>query len=274
MESAQGDGATAGPARLTDERVLEIVGEELTALTGQTWTMEPGPLLKGPGSSGVRPGIRHHDDFRHVDLEFLLNAGRPAETSLIDCGTGRRPEPEAAVREAVATWAVTTARVGLEVLTRRGEYGTWLPPRGGAGFPGWHAVVGEVAGWTLDEDGAPLKQRWFGEAHPWKTLAPLLAGALDRGHFNGIRLMVGQGGDFQTAEVRVNGRLHEEAGRALLAMDWPRTAKMSVAHLFILLLHREEPETAAGESETAAAETGAGPAADTASAQATAPRPA
>lgn len=93
----------AAPARLADERILQIVGESPTGLTGKEWRLVPGPLLKGPGSTGVRMGESHDADYRHVDLEFLLSTEHPDETSLISCGTGRAADPEAAIRDAVAS---------------------------------------------------------------------------------------------------------------------------------------------------------------------------
>jgi hypothetical protein len=44
----------AKPASLPDERVLEMAGVKLAELTGQEWRVESGPLLKGPGTVGVR----------------------------------------------------------------------------------------------------------------------------------------------------------------------------------------------------------------------------
>lgn len=126
------------------------------------------------------------------------------------------------------------------MLTHQGRYGSHFPPGHESGFPGWHMIAGQAVGWGLDDE-ASAKQEWFAQAHPWTELAPLLEGDLDRPHINGIRLMLGQGGASQIAEVRVNGRLHEAAGRALLAMDWPRTEHMNVAHTFLLLLHPEDP---------------------------------
>ena len=66
---------------------------------------------------------------------------------------------------------------------------------------------------------------------------------------NGVKIMVGLGGASQVAEVRVNGRLHEAASAALEAMDWPRTAKMNVRHLFLLLVHPEDMHFGGDEDE-------------------------
>ena len=96
------------PLPLRDERVLKIVGRKLADLAGQ-WQIEPGPLLKGPGTFAVRVASRHSDSFRHVDLEFLLSVNRAAETSLVDCATGFAADPEQAIREAVAAWAGPTS---------------------------------------------------------------------------------------------------------------------------------------------------------------------
>jgi hypothetical protein len=241
------------PARLPDERILEIVGETLTDWLDQDgWSLRPGPLLKGPGTSGVRVSEPHDDSFRHVDLEFLLNVDRPDETSLINCGTGLSADPEEAIRDAVESWRATTATVALEVLTQHGEYATHLQPQEEIGFPGWHSIVGDIMGWGFgDEQGA--KQQWLASAPPWVELAPLIRDGLDRPMLNGIKILVGQGGDFQTTEVRINGRFHEAASAALGAMDWPRTKQMNVGHLFLLLVHPAEWDGAADTAEAAIA---------------------
>jgi hypothetical protein len=227
------------PAPLPNERVLEIVGESLTKLTGTPWELRDGPLLRGPGSAGVRLGAAHVDSFRHVDLEFLLNVDNPDETSLLNCASGLHQDPETAVRQAVEAWQASTAVVGFEMLTRRGEYATYLPPGSADGVPGWHAIIGSVVGWGLG-DAPSAQQEWLATRHPWRELAPLLLTGLDRPYLNGIRIMVGGGGDFETAEVRINGRPHDAATAALLGMDWPRTAEMTVGHVFLLLVHPEQ----------------------------------
>ena len=229
---------TPEPASLPDVRILEIVGERLTELSGYGWTMQPGPLLKGPGSVGVRIASPDVDNFRHVDLEILLNVDNPAETGLVDCTSGLAAEPEAAIRQAVGAWLDTTASVALEVLEQQGRYASHFAPDEEEGFPGWHTIVGGISGWGFGED-ARLKQEWFVGTCPWTALAPVISAGLDRRYLNGIRLFVGQGGDFQSCEVKINGRLDGPATQALAAMDWPRTEKMSTARIFLLLVHQE-----------------------------------
>src|ERR1700761_1343926 len=152
--------APAVPAPLPPERVLQIVGEKLTELRG-SWSVEPGPILKGPGTLAVRLGQPPHSDrVRHVDLEFLLNIDRPAETSLIDCATGFAPQPQDAMRQAVAFWADTTASVVLECLEQRGRLADHFHPGTEGGFPGWHAIIGAAAGWGRGPD-RELKTHWL-----------------------------------------------------------------------------------------------------------------
>jgi hypothetical protein len=230
---------SAEPAPLPDERVLEIAGIKLAELTGKEWRVEPGPLLKGPGSLGVRLGPRHSDSYRHNDLEFLLNVERAAETSLPDCATGLAADPEEATRQAIAVWADTTASVALELLEQRGRYATHFAPATPGCFPGWHAIVGGVSGWGVGEDSA-AKRSWVADTHPWAALAPVIAAGLTRPFLNGVRIFIGQGGSYENCEVKINGVAHVPSGIALTAMNWPRTAQMSTAKVFLVLLHPED----------------------------------
>jgi hypothetical protein len=101
---------------------------------------------KDRAPSGVRLEPPDSDNFRHIDLEFLLNVDR-AETGLIDCATGRAADPEEAVRQAVANWAATTTRVALEFLEGRGRLAEHFPPGSPGSFPGWHAIIASVSAW-------------------------------------------------------------------------------------------------------------------------------
>jgi hypothetical protein len=229
---------TGTPAPLADDRVLELAGTHLAELTSKEWRVQGGPLLKGPGTSGVRVGQRHDDSFRHVDLEFLLNVDRE-ETSLLDCSTGLAADPEEATRQAIAAWADTTASVALEMLTQEGKYATHLSPGAPDGFQGWHAIVGAVSTWGFGED-ASAKGQWIADTSPWAELAPVITPGLNRPFLNGVRLFVGQGADSTHCEVRINGNFHEPSSAALAVMDWPHTEKMSTARVFLLLVHPEE----------------------------------
>jgi hypothetical protein len=71
MPLVSGGMNSAEPAALPDERVLEMAGIKLAELTGKKWRVEPGPLLKGPGTlrgSRTRP------------LALTCDSMRPART--------------------------------------------------------------------------------------------------------------------------------------------------------------------------------------------------
>jgi hypothetical protein len=227
--------ATVPPGPLPAERVLEIVGSKLAEF-GSEWVLEPGPLLRGPQTLAVRLGTPHSDSFRHVDLEFLVGVGLPAETVIPDCASGLAADPEEAVRQAVASWADTTGCVVLEFTEQRGRLATHFPPGAGGGFPGWHAIIGSASGWGFGDESS-LKQQWFADTSPWIELAPLITAGLDRQYLNGVRLYVGQGRDYQSCEVKINGHLDDASTAALSAMSWPRTVRMSGARVFLLLVH-------------------------------------
>ena len=78
------------------------------------------------------------------------------------------------------------------------------------------------------------------ETSPWAELAPVIVPGLGRPFLNGVRLFVGQGGDFTQCEIRINGVFHEPSSAALAVMDWPRTKTMSTARAFLLLVHPAE----------------------------------
>jgi hypothetical protein len=226
------------PARLPAEQILAIAGARLAELGGD-WQLQPGPLLKGPGTFGVRVGPAHSDSYRHIDLEFLLNVDR-ADSAIIDCSSGLAADPEEATRQAVAAWVDTTACVALEVAEGRGRLATHFPAGTPGGFPGWHTIVGSIVSWGAA--GSSAKQQWFFDTSPWAALAPVITGGLDRDFLNGVRLFVGQSATYQSCEVKINGRLHKESSAALANLDWPRTQQMTAARTFVLLVHPADPQ--------------------------------
>jgi hypothetical protein len=228
------------PESLTDERILQLVGEKLSEFVGP-WQVQEGPLLKGPGSLGVAVAPRHVDSFRHVDLDFQLNTALPAETSLVDCTSGFAADPEQAIRQAIAIWADTTASVGLELAERQGRLAVHFGPDAPGCFPGWHTIIGGISGWGLG-DTARAKRQWLTETLPWIELAPVIATGLTRDFYNAIRIFIGQGDNFSSCEVVINGVLHAPATAALAAMGWPRTEQMSTAKVFLLLVQPTEAE--------------------------------
>jgi hypothetical protein len=155
MPLVSGGMNSAEPAALADERVLEMAGIKLAELTGKEWRVEPGPLLKGPGTLGVRLGPRHSDSYRHIDLEFLLNVDRAAETSLPDCATGLAADPEEAARQAIAVWADTTASVRrcAGPTPERSRRGHRSQRPGSRRYPSWRRGPGPQA--SLPPQGSP-----------------------------------------------------------------------------------------------------------------------
>ncbi|GIF51423.1 hypothetical protein DFJ67_5159 [Asanoa ferruginea] len=174
------------------------------------------------------------DDYRHLDLEILLNVDRPELPTVADCSLGLASDPVDAARQAIRAWIETCLVTVIEVVEQRGRLADHFRSADEGGFAGWHAIVGSVTRWSLD--GSPSKQEWFAEAMPWSTLAPVIATGLDRPHLNGVRMLVGQGGDYTECEVRINGRRHEPSEAALAALNWPRSERFGLARTFVLLV--------------------------------------
>lgn len=211
--------------------MLEIAAPMLTELGG-TWQLVAGLMLRA-GSVGVRVRPPHTEEYRHLDLEILLNADRPDAPTVTDCSVGLAADPAEATREALQAWIETCLVTVLEMIQQNGKFASHFRAADPGGFAGWHSIVGAVTGWS---EGSRSKQEWFAEAMPWSTLAPVITPALDRPWVNGIRMLVGQGGDFTECEVRVNGRRHEPSSAALAALDWPRTDHFGLARTFVLLV--------------------------------------
>lgn len=125
---------------------------------------------------------------------------------------------------------------------------SWAVPQAvtSAGSGASSAVV-PCGSWAARVPSAETQRRqerpWFVEAEPWTALPPVIRQGLDRPSLNGVRLFVGQGGDFTDCEVRINGRRHEPSTAALTELDWPRTEQMSVARTFLLLVHPADGHT-------------------------------
>ncbi|GAA0454604.1 hypothetical protein Aca07nite_69140 [Actinoplanes capillaceus] len=214
------------------QRVLEIAAPMLTEVGGE-WRLTDGQMLRS-GSLGVRVLPSHSDDHRHLDLELLLNADRPDVPTIVDCAVGLAADPEEAARQAIQAWIATCLVTVLEMIEQQGRLATHFRSTDPGGFPGWHAIVGGVTGWSADDSTA--KQQWIADEMPWSILAPVIAEGLDRPFLNGIRLLVGQGGDFTECEVRINGQRHDPSSTALAALNWPRADAFGLARTFVLLV--------------------------------------
>ena len=222
-------------APLPAKEILQIAAPML-AEVGGTWRLTDGPMLRSR-SLGIRVLPADSDDYRHLDLEILLNADRPDVPTIVDCTIGLATDPVEATRQAIQAWIDTCLVTVLEMVEQQGRLANHFRAGEQGGFSGWHAIIGGVTGWSVD--GSQDKQEWFAEAMPWSTLASVITTGLDRPHLNGIRMLVGQGGDFTECEVRINGRRHEPSAAALAALDWPRTSHFGLARTFILLVGPE-----------------------------------
>ncbi|MFD0633661.1 DUF6348 family protein [Catenulispora yoronensis] len=225
---------------IPDERKLEIIRAKLDELTGPQWTLTDDGTITGRGSATVRLGEPHDDHPNHLDIDLILSRTHPAETTLSDCATGYSHDPDEAVRQAVDQWAQTTAQAAFELMEQRGQRAGHFPGHAPDGVPGWHAICGAAVGWGLD-DGTGAKQRWLAENPPWIRIGPEIAAAMNR-ELNTLRMFIGSDADTELAEVRVNGQLHDELSARLLGMDWPRSARMTTARTYVLLIpERGEP---------------------------------
>jgi uncharacterized protein DUF6348 len=181
-----------------------------------------------------RPFARCSGDYRHLHLEILLNADRPDVPTIVDRAVGLAADPVEATRQAIKAWIETCLVTVLETVEQKGRLANHFRSGEQGGFSGWHAIIGSLTGWSVD--GSQDKQEWFAKAMPWTSLAPIVTTGLDRPYLNGVRTLVGQGGDFTECEARINGRIHEPSTAALTALDWPRTSHFELARTFVLLV--------------------------------------
>ncbi|GAA4563128.1 DUF6348 family protein [Planotetraspora kaengkrachanensis] len=230
--------------RLPDEVVLDKLARRLSAATGDPWAAR-GSMIKGPGTLGIFLGEDHTGSAKHLDLNFVFNLDRPVETSISDCTTGFGSTVEEAVDRAIEMWLGTTGAALLELLRRDGSFAAHFPADDPDGFPGWHTIHGGISGWGAGE-GHDVVQHWLIDNPLLPRLAPALHDALDRGSLIGVKVFFGGRAGRETAEVRVNGGVHEGASLALAGLDWPRKQDgLSYARTFMLLVHPQEPATAA-----------------------------
>ncbi len=233
-----GENSIFNEQRLSDERVLAVIGERLTSAFGREWTVEPG-RLKGPGTLAVQLGADHTGLARHLDIDFVLSDQRPGDTTVPDCVTGYGASVEDAVGQAADTWVSTTAAALHELLDQKGQYADHQPAGAPDGFPGWHSIHSGIAGWGQSGGDTSAVANWIA-AHPLAPhLAPVLAGDYPRDHLVGLKILLGGDRESVTAEVRVNGVRHEAASDAVGRLPFPRGEHLAFARCFILLVHNE-----------------------------------
>lgn len=205
------------------------------------WSAGADGIVRGPGTlaAAIVDG-GHSDHPHHLDIAFVLNVDRWDETAVLDCVTGVGDDERAAVEQALQIWMATTAPTVFELLAQTREHASHFGPDDPQGFPGWHMIGGAIVGWASGEETFEIRD-WMAAATPWHELAAIVDPDLDRPALNGIKIYVAGSPDFETAEVRLNGRRHDAASSALQQMAWPRPAALGSARTYCLLVHREEP---------------------------------
>lgn len=223
--------------RLPDAVILDKLAARLAAASQRDWHVD-GDVVRGPGTVGVTLGEDHTDEPGHLDLNFVLNLERPDTTTLTDCVMGYGGTVEESVDRAIGTWLDTTGSAVFELLVQDGSFAGHFGADDPRGFPGWHLIHGGIVGWGSGPEREAV-QLWA-QDHP---LAPALAPVLRKdleltgGQLVGIKVFFGGREGADTAEVTVNGEVHETAGAALAELDWPRPVDdLSYARTFLLLV--------------------------------------
>ncbi|MEV6284518.1 DUF6348 family protein [Kribbella sp. NPDC051770] len=226
--------------RLPDPVILDLLAGKLAAASKREWSVE-GDVVRGPGTVGVTLGADHTGDPAHLDLNFVLNLERPDTTTLTDCVTGYGDTAEAVVERAIDTWLGTTGSAVFELLVQDGSFASHFAADDPRGFPGWHLIHGGIVGWGSGAEHQAV-QLWAAEHLLPPALAPVLAKDLELtgGQLIGIKVFFGGRAGSETAEVRVNGEVHETASAAIAELDWPRPQDdLSYARTYLLLVHTQ-----------------------------------
>ncbi|MGC4936896.1 DUF6348 family protein [Kribbella sp. DT2] len=223
--------------RLPNAVILEKLAVKLAAASRREWHVD-GELVRGPGTVGVTLGEDHTDDPGHLDLNFVLNLDRPDTTTLADCVAGYGDSVEDSVDRAIDLWLGTTGSAVFELLVQDGSYAGHFAADDPRGFPGWHLIHGGIVGWGSGDEHQAV-QLWAADHLLAPALAPVLTKDLELtgGQLIGIKVFFGGREGSETAEVRVNGEVHDTASAALTELDWPRPAEdLSYARTFLLLV--------------------------------------
>ena len=191
-----------------------------------------GAQAVGPGGLAVMVADDHEAGANHCDLGFVLRRDEDDVPVIWDCAVGFGTTPDEIADRVVETWATCTVPVILEVLTRKGEYADHLAPGDPSGMRRWHCIHGPVIGFGHG-DGPQVMQRWVLEHPLLPALDGVVADALERPWFNGVKFLFGA----TVAEVRINGVWDPLASDALDELDWPRLDPPAFARCFVLAVH-------------------------------------
>lgn len=223
--------------RLPDPVILDKLATRLAAASRREWRVD-GTVVRGPGTVGVTLGADDTGEPGHLDLDFVLNLDRPETTTLSDCVMGYGATPEESVDRAIGTWLDTTGSAVFELLVQDGSFAGHFGSDDPRGFPGWHLIHGGIVGWGSGPEREAV-QLWALDHPLAPALAPVLGKDLDLtgGQLIGVKIFFGGREGVETAEVRVNGEVHDTASAALAELDWPRPVDdLSYARTYLLLV--------------------------------------
>ena len=178
----------------------------------------------------------------HMDVTFVLDRDRPADTSVSDCVSGFGESEIAAIDSAAEQWANGTAQVMYELLAQDGDHATHLGPSDPMGLPGFHVTHGPLQGFGRGEMPDVLVQ-WatgFGVLH---ALSSVLAPAVSGSELVGIKFFFGSNAGQDTAEVRIANVTDPLGSAALMQLPWPRSEEMAYVRAFALVVHSDQPAT-------------------------------
>lgn len=137
----------------------------------------------------------------------------------------------------VQIWRETSGACLAEMLTRRSEYAFHIDGSHSSGLPGWHSVVSGALAYGPDAASNDALQAALLDHEVLRTIAPQLVPALDRPTHNGIKVFHHRTPTSATAEIRVNGRPDQAAGRALAALPWPNVTAPTWARFYAVAVH-------------------------------------
>jgi hypothetical protein len=212
-----------------------MVAQRMRRFGHPDWRVD-GDLVRGPGALGISLRDNHTDSPSHLDLDFVLDIAQPDGLTVSDCIQGYARTTPRAQRKAVDVWATVTAATVIELLAPTGTHARHLDDADASGLPGWHVIQGPAV-LLGGKQAAPLQQ-WLADHPPLPSLAPALAGELDRQAVHGIKILFGCRDGEDVSEVRLNGRIHPGATAVLAQLPWPRMPVKAVCRTFVLLAQR------------------------------------
>jgi hypothetical protein len=222
---------TARVTAIDRTHMARTLATGLTELAGE-WRAD-GETVHSQGSPKIVVADLHGGEQSpsHTDIGVALNPDDPAAPVIWDCAAGIGETPEEVAETAAYMWLQTTGSAVIELLTQQGEFAAHLSHDDPDGLPGHHVIHAPILPFGLD--GAAMRE-WIEDNALLPALRDTLPSGLDQ-ELNGVKLLFGGPAGGETAEVRVNGEIHEGASAALRELPWPRTGNPTFAKTFLLV---------------------------------------